>query len=326
MASRPTGCSPGTERRRAWRADGSCMTGRYVAGNRVYCGGSGRGSTPRCQGQEALVRIIRKQSTTQSRLGGDDWKTLILHETGGHPARVTQNRRHPGAVAKKAGSCRMERGRPKSAVADFGIPIPRASREARLRCRRANPRGRAPQPTCSRITAGRPALMRGYKLYRRNLNDHSSTFSPAKCWRCPRPQARLAATASARVGQDSLSAHRTSSIQHWEKIIYTAERSIHSRRGMGGPRGPVEGPVVVERRRRVFLFSDIHPQAHEVHSTAGVTVFRSRPTRRNGLTRDLEQGRCSPAKRTRRASAARSSLALDPVYCQQLPGRRLQAE
>src|SRR5712675_2589686 len=75
-----------------------------------------------------------------------------------------------------------------------------------------------------------------------------------------------------------------------EKIISTAEPINSIADGMGGPLGPVEGPVWW-KEGGYLLFSDIHASKRMKYAPGqGVTVFQEKTNQANGLTRDL-QGR-----------------------------------
>jgi len=75
-----------------------------------------------------------------------------------------------------------------------------------------------------------------------------------------------------------------------EKIIATAEPINSIADGMGGPLGPVEGPVWW-KEGGYLLFSDIHASKRMKYTPGqGVTVFQEKTNQANGLTRDL-QGR-----------------------------------
>jgi len=81
---------------------------------------------------------------------------------------------------------------------------------------------------------------------------------------------------------------------------------------MGGPLGPVEGPVWW-KEGGYLLFSDIHASKRMKYAPGqGVTVFQEKTNQANGLTRDL-QGRLL-AWRTRDAagSSGKSSTARSP--------------
>src|SRR6266566_9088738 len=75
-----------------------------------------------------------------------------------------------------------------------------------------------------------------------------------------------------------------------EKIISTSEPINYIAEGMGGPLGPVEGPVWW-KEGGYLLFSDIHASKRMKYAPGqGVTVFQEKTNQANGLTRDL-QGR-----------------------------------
>src|SRR5215472_8968019 len=75
-----------------------------------------------------------------------------------------------------------------------------------------------------------------------------------------------------------------------DKIISTSEPINFIAEGMGGPLGPVEGPVWW-KEGGYLLFSDIHASKRMKYTPGqGVTVFQEKTNQANGLTRDL-QGR-----------------------------------
>jgi gluconolactonase len=73
-----------------------------------------------------------------------------------------------------------------------------------------------------------------------------------------------------------------------EKIISTSEPIKAIADGMGGPLGPVEGPVWW-KEGGYLLFSDIHASKRMKYTPGqGVTVFEEKTNQANGLTRDLK--------------------------------------
>ena len=75
-----------------------------------------------------------------------------------------------------------------------------------------------------------------------------------------------------------------------EKIVSTSEPIKSIADGMGGPLGPVEGPVWW-KEGGYLLFSDIHASKRMKYTPGqGVAVFQDKTNQANGLTRDL-QGR-----------------------------------
>jgi gluconolactonase len=75
-----------------------------------------------------------------------------------------------------------------------------------------------------------------------------------------------------------------------EKIISTSEPIKSIADGMGGPLGPVEGPVWW-KEGGYLLFSDINASKRMKYTPGqGVSVFQEQTNQANGLTRDL-QGR-----------------------------------
>src|ERR1700730_2697540 len=75
-----------------------------------------------------------------------------------------------------------------------------------------------------------------------------------------------------------------------DKIIATSEPINYLAEGMGGPLGPVEGPVWW-KEGGYLLFSDINASKRMKYTPGqGVTVFQEKTNQANGLTRDL-QGR-----------------------------------
>jgi sugar lactone lactonase YvrE len=96
-----------------------------------------------------------------------------------------------------------------------------------------------------------------------------------------------------------------------DKIISATEPIRELVNGLGGPLGPVEGPVWW-KEGGYLLFSDIHASKRMKYMPGqGVSVFREKTNQANGLTRDL-QGRllaCEHETRAATRTPSRTSAA-----------------
>jgi hypothetical protein len=90
-----------------------------------------------------------------------------------------------------------------------------------------------------------------------------------------------------------------------DKIISTTEPIRELVNGLGGPLGPVEGPVWW-KEGGYLLFSDIHASKRMKYTPGqGVSVFKDKTNQANGLTRDLQGRLLDCEHETRRAGAGR---------------------
>jgi gluconolactonase len=107
-----------------------------------------------------------------------------------------------------------------------------------------------------------------------------------------------------------------------EKIISTAEPINAIADGMGGPLGPVEGPVWW-KEGGYLLFSDIHASKRMKYAPGqGVTVFQEKTNQANGLTRDL-QGRLLACEHETRRVIRQELDGSITVIANSFQGRRL---
>src|SRR5258705_8915610 len=107
-----------------------------------------------------------------------------------------------------------------------------------------------------------------------------------------------------------------------EKIISTAEPINSIADGMGGPLGPVEGPVWW-KEGGYLLFSDIHASKRMKYTPGqGVTVFQEKTNQANGLTRDL-QGRLLACEHQSRRITRQELDGSITVIANSFQGRRL---
>src|SRR5712671_4292092 len=106
-----------------------------------------------------------------------------------------------------------------------------------------------------------------------------------------------------------------------EKIIATAEPINYIAEGMGGPLGPVEGPVWW-KEGGYLLFSDIHASKRMKYTPGqGVTVFQEKTNGANGLTRDLQGRLLACEHETRRVTRQELDGSLT-VIASSFQGRR----
>ena len=107
-----------------------------------------------------------------------------------------------------------------------------------------------------------------------------------------------------------------------EKIISTSEPINSIADGMGGPLGPVEGPVWW-KEGGYLLFSDIHASKRMKYTPGqGVTVFQEKTNQANGLTRDL-QGRLLACEHETRRVIRQELDGSITVIANSFQGRRL---
>jgi len=107
-----------------------------------------------------------------------------------------------------------------------------------------------------------------------------------------------------------------------EKIISTSEPINYIADGMGGPLGPVEGPVWW-KEGGYLLFSDIHASKRMKYTPGqGVTVFQEKTNQANGLTRDL-QGRLLACEHETRRVVRQELDGSITVIANSFQGRRL---
>src|SRR6266446_1803969 len=107
-----------------------------------------------------------------------------------------------------------------------------------------------------------------------------------------------------------------------EKIISTAEPINSIADGMGGPLGPVEGPVWW-KEGGYLLFSDIHASKRMKYTPGqGVTVFQEKTNQANGLTRDLQGRLLACEHETRRVTRQEHDGSIT-VIANSFQGRRL---
>src|SRR6266436_6920295 len=107
-----------------------------------------------------------------------------------------------------------------------------------------------------------------------------------------------------------------------DKIISTSEPINTIAEGMGGPLGPVEGPVWW-KEGGYLLFSDIHASKRMKYTPGqGVTVFQEKTNQANGLTRDL-QGRLLACEHETRRVIRQELDGSITVIANSFQGRRL---
>jgi sugar lactone lactonase YvrE len=93
-----------------------------------------------------------------------------------------------------------------------------------------------------------------------------------------------------------------------DNIVSTSEPVRELAAGMGGPLGPVEGPVWW-KEGGYLLFSDIQASKRMKYTPGqGVTLFQDKTNQANGLTRDL-QGRLLACEHETPALSVRSTTA-----------------
>ena len=107
-----------------------------------------------------------------------------------------------------------------------------------------------------------------------------------------------------------------------DNIISTSEPIRDFNPGTGGPGGPTEGPVWF-KEGGYLLFSDIfHDRRMKYTPGQGVTVFKEKTNRANGVTRDL-QGRLVAAERDTRRVTRQEADGSITVIANSFQGRRL---
>jgi gluconolactonase len=107
-----------------------------------------------------------------------------------------------------------------------------------------------------------------------------------------------------------------------EKIISTSDPINSIADGMGGPLGPVEGPVWW-KEGGYLLFSDIHASKRMKYAPGqGVSVFQEKTNQANGLTRDL-QGRLLACEHETRRVIRQELDGSITVIANSFQGRRL---
>lgn len=106
-----------------------------------------------------------------------------------------------------------------------------------------------------------------------------------------------------------------------EKIVSVSEPITIIKDGMGGPLGPVEGPVWW-KEGGYLLFSDINASRRMMYKPGqGVTVFQERTHQANGHTRDL-QGRLVACEGETRRVIRQESDGSTTVLASSFQGRR----
>jgi gluconolactonase len=107
-----------------------------------------------------------------------------------------------------------------------------------------------------------------------------------------------------------------------DKIISTTEPIKELANGLGGPLGPVEGPVWW-KEGGYLLFSDINASKRMKYTPGqGVTVFKENTNQANGLTRDLQGRLLACEHETRRVTRQELDGSLT-VVANSFQGRRL---
>jgi gluconolactonase len=107
-----------------------------------------------------------------------------------------------------------------------------------------------------------------------------------------------------------------------DKIISTTEAIRELVNGLGGPLGPVEGPVWW-KEGGYLLFSDIHASKRMKYTPGqGVSVFKDKTNQANGLTRDLQGRLLACEHETRRVTRQELDGSLT-VIANSFQGRRL---
>jgi gluconolactonase len=107
-----------------------------------------------------------------------------------------------------------------------------------------------------------------------------------------------------------------------DKIISATEPIRELVNGLGGPLGPVEGPVWW-KEGGYLLFSDIHASKRMKYTPGqGVSVFREKTNQANGLTRDLQGRLLACEHETRRVTRQELDGSLT-VIANSFQGRRL---
>jgi gluconolactonase len=107
-----------------------------------------------------------------------------------------------------------------------------------------------------------------------------------------------------------------------DKIISTTEPIKELANGLGGPLGPVEGPLWW-KEGGYLLFSDIHANKRMKYTPGqGVTLFKEPTNRANGLTRDI-QGRLVACEHDTRRVTRQELDGSITVIANSFQGRRL---
>ena len=107
-----------------------------------------------------------------------------------------------------------------------------------------------------------------------------------------------------------------------DKIVSASEPIKAIADGMGGPLGPVEGPVWW-KEGGYLLFSDIHASKRMKYTPGqGITVFEEKTNQANGLTRDL-QGRLIACEHETRRVIRREPDGSTTVIANSFQGQRL---
>src|SRR5712672_4467444 len=107
-----------------------------------------------------------------------------------------------------------------------------------------------------------------------------------------------------------------------EKIISTSEPINSIADGMGGPLGPVEGPLWW-KEGGYLLFSDIHASKRMKYAPGqGVSVYKEKTNHANGLTRDLQGRLLACEHETRRVTRQEHDGSIT-VIANSFQGRRL---
>jgi gluconolactonase len=107
-----------------------------------------------------------------------------------------------------------------------------------------------------------------------------------------------------------------------DAIIDTAQPVQELASGLGGALGPAEGPVWW-KEGRYLLFSDIHNDRRMKYTPGqGVTVFKEKTNRANGLTRDLQGRLVACEQETRRVTRQELDGSIT-VIANSFQGRRL---
>jgi gluconolactonase len=107
-----------------------------------------------------------------------------------------------------------------------------------------------------------------------------------------------------------------------DKIISTAEPIKELTSGLGGPLGPVEGPVWW-KEGGYLLFSDINASKRMKYAPGqGVSVFKDKTNQANGLTRDLQGRLVACEHETRRVTRQEADGSIT-VIANNFQGRRL---
>jgi gluconolactonase len=107
-----------------------------------------------------------------------------------------------------------------------------------------------------------------------------------------------------------------------DNIISVSEPIRDLNPGTGGPGGPTEGPVWI-KEGGYLLFSDIFNDRRMKYTPGqGVTVFKEKTNRANGMTRDL-QGRLVAAERDTRRVTRQEADGSITVIANSFHGKRL---